>query len=1106
MKQIPHLKYIILGFLLAGFLTALISILGNVISVSLAFLPLRVSLPLLGVSILALGAVEVWRFRLPSPSNSTASTEDPLNRRRMLDKVQAKWITGFLEDVLLYGDRLLEPRLQVRSTHWELALQHPDDPAHSLPTEKDIIQLYDEAQGELLILGNPGSGKTTLLLKLARELIQRARQHDDLPIPVVLNLSSWAVKRQRITDWLVEELYTKYQVPRQLGQGWVEEGRLLLLLDGLDEVAPNYRSACIEAVNSYRRNRPGPIVVSSRKDDYLEQPERLHLRTVVTIQQLTPEQIEAYLSQFGDETAALQDVLSGSKALQDLAETPFLLKVLILACHGKTARDIQKLASTFSPEDQQQLFDAYVQRMLQAGGTQQDYLEKQTISWLGWLARQLNGQTEFYLEQLQPVWLPTQQLKRYYNRTVRLSIGLTSGLLSGLVCGLAFGLDVWRTSGVATGLFVGLIGGLFTAGVSGLVYGMSSRVAAEIEPVEVVWSWASIRQRLEKVEPLLGVGLVSGLVVGVLKGLENGLGFGVSYGLAGGLALGILAVLVGTLLYGLISKLLGEMASGEQSRQTFATSHPGTRSTLRHRLGLGWRVGLIGGMHFGLIFGLIIGILTVAYELENGVTGALFILLVLVFSVVLYGLVYGLFYGLIIGVVVTQTSRIMTDISFAEVMRQSWRSIWQRVIKSESWSNILVFSLVFGIDGWLTEGVMAGLVYALVFGLVGILLYWLLSGLIGGLSPTELEERTYVVPNQGIRHSAWNSVTLGVVFGLLGMLFFGLVGILIGVLGGAKGGLVLYTALFLGLPGGVITGLAVGLPNGGITCIQHVVLRLFLWDSGNIPWKYVRFLDYAAERFFLRKIGGGYVFLHKFLRDHFARSLPCGHQRRTEQARFCSVCGAPVAQGANTLRPGDLSSTSISRHHSRINTISSLIALVLVLVFIGISAITFLKIKRDSGTPLATAQTLSSLCHGVGVVSTDVTSTTSDGQHTSPSGLPVDPRAAAIVTHILTASAVDNNNCPTKLTNTFRVKQIVYITFDLRLQGKTGYVVVKWYGNNNFVFKDMVAVNSLNDVNGYFGVTYIASINGEAELYWCTKSDCSDARLAGFVDFKITSS
>jgi hypothetical protein len=36
------------------------------------------------------------------------------------------------------------------------------------------------------------------------------------------------------------------------------------------------------------------------------------------------------------------------------------------------------------------------------------------------------------------------------------------------------------------------------------------------------------------------------------------------------------------------------------------------------------------------------------------------------------------------------------------------------------------------------------------------------------------------------------------------------------------------------------------------------------------PFQYVRFLDYAAERIFLRKVGGGYIFVHRMLLEYFA--------------------------------------------------------------------------------------------------------------------------------------------------------------------------------------------------------------------------------------------
>lgn len=40
--------------------------------------------------------------------------------------------------------------------------------------------------------------------------------------------------------------------------------------------------------------------------------------------------------------------------------------------------------------------------------------------------------------------------------------------------------------------------------------------------------------------------------------------------------------------------------------------------------------------------------------------------------------------------------------------------------------------------------------------------------------------------------------------------------------------------------------------------------------NGDIPWNYVGFLYHAAARIFLRKVGGGYIFIHRMLLEYFA--------------------------------------------------------------------------------------------------------------------------------------------------------------------------------------------------------------------------------------------
>jgi hypothetical protein len=76
--------------------------------------------------------------------------------------------------------------------------------------------------------------------------------------------------------------------------------------------------------------------------------------------------------------------------------------------------------------------------------------------------------------------------------------------------------------------------------------------------------------------------------------------------------------------------------------------------------------------------------------------------------------------------------------------------------------------------------------------------------------------------------------------------------------------------LCVGLGRGLIVGLITGLFFGGRTVIRHFTLRYLLFREGYVPWRYADFLDHAAERIFLRKVGGGYIFIHRLLMEYFA--------------------------------------------------------------------------------------------------------------------------------------------------------------------------------------------------------------------------------------------
>jgi hypothetical protein len=68
----------------------------------------------------------------------------------------------------------------------------------------------------------------------------------------------------------------------------------------------------------------------------------------------------------------------------------------------------------------------------------------------------------------------------------------------------------------------------------------------------------------------------------------------------------------------------------------------------------------------------------------------------------------------------------------------------------------------------------------------------------------------------------------------------------------------------------LLVAVCIALGYGGADAMQHYVLRLFLWRAHYMPANYARFLDYASDLIFLRKVGGGYIFIHRILQEHLA--------------------------------------------------------------------------------------------------------------------------------------------------------------------------------------------------------------------------------------------
>ena len=225
--------------------------------------------------------VQLARHPLPSSAlPSRAQSRVRRTRERMLTRVHDFWIKDVLEKSL-DGTGLIHLTLEYQPSsvayRWDGVLKAPEETTQPLAPSQTIVDVFDNQDGKLLILGPSGSGKTTMLLDLARSLLTRAEQQESFPIPVVFNLSSWADRRLSMADWLADELSVRYDVPRKIGAEWIEGDKLLLLLDGLDEVDRQYRTACIDAINAFQINHEIDLVVCSRLADYEELSTKLRL-------------------------------------------------------------------------------------------------------------------------------------------------------------------------------------------------------------------------------------------------------------------------------------------------------------------------------------------------------------------------------------------------------------------------------------------------------------------------------------------------------------------------------------------------------------------------------------------------------------------------------------------------------------------------------------------------------------------------------------------------------------------------------------------------------------------------------------------------------------
>jgi hypothetical protein len=697
------------------------------------------------------------------------------NRQAMLELVKNTWIKGVLENSLYSQGHIqldMETHPEAIERPWEMVLRSVDQTDRQLPAGTEIIAVFDNSDGSLLILGVPGSGKTTMLLELTRETITRAEKDNAEPIPVVFDLSSWTEKRASLSAWLVDELNEKYLIPRRVGLSWVEDDCLLLLLDGLDEVSSEHRDDCVRTINDFRQDHLVPMVICSRKTEYEVLTTRLKVQNAVMLKPLTSQQIDHYLEEVGGDLNVVSTILDSDRTLYEMARSPLMLSILTLAYQGMSIEDIQTIDTTEARR--KHILDTYQAQMFRRRPKDQPYTKSQSVHWLNCLANQMinHSQTVFSLETLQPSWLLARGWRWFYVTFTRVLpwlfflpfFGLRATpalIIAGLVIGLAGIVQFdWRGTqrvgkGIPTALSM-IVVGLAVCVSVGLIQGSFE-----------VLTWTNTS------EPVIELSLLSEHTVVAnwweRMALDAGLSWGeisaIRSGVLMGFILGILAIL-----FFWHRDSQRNLLNDIKTREALIWSRDDMRRSIKR-----W---VLTGLGIGAIIGGVVGLLSYQILLSDYTRGG-------------------------------------NDIEQAQ-------------------SQALI-------AGYGTA-MMAMFIVAFIFFFIGVIF--------AGIRDSPIAKK--VSPNQGMHLTFRNAGFLGTGTCLIAAVVFKIID------------------LGYWLQWGYSIGLLTFLWYGGLDVIQHYILRLILWINGNTSFNYVRFLDYASERIFLRKVGGGYIFVHRLLMEHFA--------------------------------------------------------------------------------------------------------------------------------------------------------------------------------------------------------------------------------------------
>ena len=228
-----------------------------------------------------------------------------------------------------------------------------------------------------VLLGAPGSGKTTLMSYFAVAFATQgtsvnlglAGEH----LPVLVRIRDWVRSTHtNLLDyvrWFATDKLAVRDLPSGFFEHWLEAGKALILLDGLDEVASESRRdevvnqiECFLQHDAYRHN---PAIITSRPAGYKQAYFRTEEFPHYDLQPFDQAKIDQFIQNWYDNRfrdpeesqrrqQTLKQALSERDRIQLLAKNPLLLTIIALI-HRYEA---------YLPRDRHQLYNRAVETLL----------------------------------------------------------------------------------------------------------------------------------------------------------------------------------------------------------------------------------------------------------------------------------------------------------------------------------------------------------------------------------------------------------------------------------------------------------------------------------------------------------------------------------------------------------------------------------------------------------------------------------------------------------------------------------------------------------------------------------------------------------------------